>query len=737
MTKDPATGLIYFLALGPATIEIRTLDPQTGAVATLPASGTPPISFNGALAFDPANQRLVLAGHDPFPSDAFEVWVLDLLPSPAWSQWTPSGTAPSTLQVPIAVVDPVRRNLLFFDLYGGPGTIAALALDGPPQWLQFATNGLPADPGHNPTVYDAVSDRMWTIDAQGEPYSLSLETYQWSHLAAPGPGPSPRWGAGIAIDPVRHRLLVSGGQTLSWDDTHSDTWALSLDAPAAWSELVHDVTRPPIRGGAGDAYDASRHRMVVFGGADQNGGFRNDTWVLDLSASPAWSPLATDGPLPAGRYWHASAWDDARDQLVVFGGHGGDLNNPLADLWALSFAGATPTWSQITPLGPAPSGRFLSQLVYDSARDRFLLMFGDHEPQVLGDVWELRLSPAPAWRQLAPAGVPPSARGAEMCVYEPAHDRVLMFGGGNLNGLLDDLWALEFGSGDGVWQELPVPPGPSPRNLGVLRMDPLHNRLVLFGGYGVSQVVDNVTYIEPLNDTWALNLAGTPAWQALSPAGFLPPARDRANGAYDPLFDRLVLACGGISGSNDLWTLTFADAPTPTLLDLASRDVTADRVRLVWGGADPGMRVTAYRREVGAEWRSLAAITADGEGYLTLEDRDVTPGATLEYRLGVTTAQGEEYFGATRVQVPVRALALSARAVDGRASFTVELPSGDPATLSLFDVAGRQVWSRPVGALGPGSHAMSADGVLLPAALYFVRLTQGPASRFARVPIVR
>jgi Kelch motif protein/galactose oxidase-like protein len=731
--QDPSTGLVYFLAHGAVSIEMHTLDPQTGAVAVIPASGTPPWWLYGAPVFDPVNQRLIVFSSGPF-YDGPEVWVLDLLPAPAWSLWTPSGTPPPPLTFLPALLDPVRRHMLLPRVYGsGPLEMWALTLDGPPEWLHFPTDGLPDGAPLNPVVYDPPSDRMWTIDGLGEPYSLSLETYQWSPVLATGPGPSPRRGAGLAIDPVRHRLLVGGGVTPSGDDTHSDTWAMSLDDPRAWAQLVPDVTRPPIRGGASDGYDASRHRLVVFGGSDEVGGFRNDTWVLDLGPTPLWSPLATEGSPPPRRYWHVSAWDEARDQLVVYGGYNGISSNPLGDLWALSFAGATPTWSPITPSGPAPVDRMLSQLVYDSGRDRFLLLCGFDGTIVLGDVWELRLAPTPAWRQLAPTGTPP-ARGAEMCVYDPGHDRVLMFGGGNPNGYMNDLWALDLGIGDGAWQQLSVPPGPSVRNLGLLRLDIGHDRLLLFGGYGLN---DEGTTIEYLNDSWALDLAPTPAWQRLSPAGFRPPGRDRANGTYDPRHDRLVLACGGISGSNDVWALAFGDTPTPTLLALASRDVTADRVRLVWAGAEPGTRATAYRREPDAEWRFLGTLLADGEGMVTLEDRDLTPGTTVEYRLGVMIEGGETFFGATVVQVPPRTMSLSASVVGGHASFTLELPSGDPATLSLFDLAGRRMWSRSVGELGAGSHEVSADDVALPAALYFARLTQGSASRFARVLIVR
>jgi len=321
-----------------------------------------------------------------------------------------------------------------------------------------------------------------------------------------------------------------------------------------------------------------------------------------------------------------------------------------------------------------------------------------------------------------------------MAAYDPTQDRVIVFGGD----VLGDLWALDpAAGGDGAWVPYTTPTHPSGRNLGLMRLDTTRNRLLLFGGYGVQAQSDNTLLITWLNDTWALDLSGPPTWKELAPAGFTPSARDRANGAYDPLQDRLMLTCGGIDGSNDTWALAFGDRPTPTLLALARRDVTTDRVRLEWWGADPGERVTAYRRVRFGAWASLAELFADGRGFVTLEDRDVTPGARLEYRLGVNGRSGESFYGTTAVDVPLRALSVAAHAADGRFTLTVELPTGEPASLVLYDLAGRRVWSRSVGQLGPGTHELTADGAGFPSALYFVRLTQGKAACEARVAMTR
>src|SRR5262249_6116227 len=71
-----------------------------------------------------------------------------------------------------------------------------------------------------------------------------------------------------------------------------------------------------------------------------------------------------------------------------------------------------------------------------------------------------------------------------------------------------------------------------------------------------------------------------------------------------------------------------------------------------------------------------------------------------------------------------------------RVSF--RLPSREPASLDLLDIAGRRVIRREVGSLGPGAHTavLAATEPLRPG-LYFLRLIQGPRELTARVAVIR
>ena len=65
------------------------------------------------------------------------------------------------------------------------------------------------------------------------------------------------------------------------------------------------------------------------------------------------------------------------------------------------------------------------------------------------------------------------------------------------------------------------------------------------------------------------------------------------------------------------------------------------------------------------------------------------------------------------------------------------LPDDARARLELFDLAGRQVEAREVGARGPGRHVVRLDDGALAPGLYWAALTQGARTLRVRVVVVR
>jgi hypothetical protein len=76
-------------------------------------------------------------------------------------------------------------------------------------------------------------------------------------------------------------------------------------------------------------------------------------------------------------------------------------------------------------------------------------------------------------------------------------------------------------------------------------------------------------------------------------------------------------------------------------------------------------------------------------------------------------------------------------ALGGRMLVHFALPSGEPATLALIDVAGRRVAEREVGSLGAGRHSVDLlAGRRLPPGVYLVRLMQGMNMRVSRAALL-
>ena len=64
------------------------------------------------------------------------------------------------------------------------------------------------------------------------------------------------------------------------------------------------------------------------------------------------------------------------------------------------------------------------------------------ELQTTISVWALTLDATPRWEQIATSGENPSARLAHVAVFDPPRDQLVVFGGQDLTGDLQDCWRL-------------------------------------------------------------------------------------------------------------------------------------------------------------------------------------------------------------------------------------------------------------------------------------------------------
>src|SRR6185503_12662927 len=70
-------------------------------------------------------------------------------------------------------------------------------------------------------------------------------------------------------------------------------------------------------------------------------------------------------------------------------------------------------------------------------------------------------------------------------------------------------------------------------------------------------------------------------------------------------------------------------------------------------------------------------------------------------------------------------------------SVSLTLPNAEPATLAVYDIAGRQVSHRSVGELGSGRHTVALATTNLAPGVYRVQLTRGGHRLVTRAVVIR
>jgi hypothetical protein len=164
---------------------------------------------------------------------------------------------------------------------------------------------------------------------------------------------------------------------------------------------------------------------------------------------------------------------------------------------------------------------------------------------------------------------------------------------------------------------------------------------------------------------------------------------------------------------------------TATQISFGDFEVTGDGVVVRWYTPDgAGQAARVCRRIVDGSRVTLADVESDGTGLFAYTDRSAVPGTRYGYDLEV----GGEFVGEAWIDVPAGAglafTGISPNPSGGQFTAAFVVPEGAPASLSLYDAAGRCV--RRVDRLVPGRHALELGSPeRLRPGLYLVRLEQG------------
>ncbi|TWT44015.1 Endoglucanase C precursor [Phycisphaerae bacterium RAS1] len=285
----------------------------------------------------------------------------------------------------------------------------------------------------------------------------------WTDVSSPGP--SPRQDHAMVYDTLRDRIVLFGGFTAP--GAIGDTWAWDQ---TGWTDL--NATGPSPRSDHAMAYDSARDRVVLFGGYD--GALDGETWEFDGSA---WTLAATGGP--SARRGHAMAYDSARQRVVMFGGVGSD-----GGTWEWDGA----SWVRMPDNGSPPTHRWGHGLAFDSLRNRTVLASGR---DLGGFKTDTKSWNGSAWTSHAFTTAPTSETAG--LAYDSFRDRVVSFGG--WTGTSSSNNTREWNGVSTSWTTTTATTGrPPARQQLAIVYDPLHRRIVLFGGQSSTNQI--------LGDTW-------------------------------------------------------------------------------------------------------------------------------------------------------------------------------------------------------------------------------------------
>jgi hypothetical protein len=246
-----------------------------------PPAPRPEARFGHVAAWDAAQGLLIWSGQHTADRFYDDMWLYDATFN-VWRELPAGGELP-----------PAR--------YGSCGGFAA---DG----VFWMSHGFTMDSGrfHDTRAYDLAQGRWFDRTPDGDvPVDRCLHDCFWN---APG------------------QLVLYGGQTTGVKAL-GDLWTFDPQA-GAWSQQAAPPAPPrqlyALTTLGGSAY--------FFGGGDIDGGYLSDLWQLD-TVDFGWSELVPAGGPPAARSAATLISDATRSRLLLFGGKNDD--GEFGDLWQL------------------------------------------------------------------------------------------------------------------------------------------------------------------------------------------------------------------------------------------------------------------------------------------------------------------------------------------------------------------------------------------------------------------
>jgi serine/threonine protein kinase/N-acetylneuraminic acid mutarotase len=317
------------------------------------------------------------------------------------------------------------------------------------------------------------------------------------------------------------------------------------------------------RSGHSMVWDARDNLLLVFGGINNQGAVLNDLWAYSpssgswtqMSASQTVSNGNTCGSVPAPRMNAAMVWDSVDQKVLLYGGV--DTSNTyFGDLW--SFDPGTKAWTSLQCSGNSPGAR-ASNAVWDG--QHMLLLGGTNTSGLLQDFWAYTPSGSGgSWQQLA--NFPVGPRSYQTMVWDSHDSRLYTFGGLDSNGLQQsDFWTY---STAGSWVKITPSSTDNPlgRQEAIGAWDSKNNVFLMMGGWETGQGVPfwGVWAYDPMQNAWGLVTPLSPDAKGQYTGPHIIPGRTAATMVWDTSNQRAYIYAGnssykGRNNLNDLWML--------------------------------------------------------------------------------------------------------------------------------------------------------------------------------------
>ncbi len=316
---------------------------------------------DATITWDPVREQLIRVGgeHEVFSpgppvgtewarSDA--VWAFD---GAAWQDITP----------PFAT-RPVSRHVSWYE----PAEDALFVFGGGEACADFGCAfGTDADPG------------TWRLYPEG-----------W-YVVSPGDGPSARYAASGAWEPIDNTLVLHAGLQRGGVRRLDETWVWTR---GRWTQMPNTEPRPPAVAFATMAHDPLEDALVLYGGSAEGGGLDDRTWVWSF---PSWQ--LTEDAIDPGLEGAAMAPDGNTQQLMLFGGR---RSGTALDQ---TFTRSKDGWEAVLP-DAVPPARFGHGMAWDPLRAEVVVHGGtDDAGNALNDTW---VWDGTLYKERLPTTVPPA-----------------------------------------------------------------------------------------------------------------------------------------------------------------------------------------------------------------------------------------------------------------------------------------------------------------------------------------